>query len=138
MWVVRSCGCASAWGIGMDRLVDVCDRQSDRIQAFFDRMGNFKSNIGSREEAASRIIGVPHGGIGFSPDRVLKYLYVDDGGDEQMTTVDHVSAKFSQLRRPGHQIGIFTHGHTLAVDCEGIIMWPRPTGAEESKNSCLK
>jgi hypothetical protein len=49
-------------------------------------------------------------------------MYVDDGGDEQIKILDHASEKvLSSFGRPGHQIGEFTHGHTLAVDSTGNV-----------------
>ncbi len=107
--------------IGNDRLVYVCDRQSDRIQVF-DKMGNFKNNIWIKREN-----NVPDNWgttwwIGFSPDREQKFMYVDDGGDEQIKILDHASGKvLSSFGRPGHQVGEFTHAHTLAVDSKGDV-----------------
>jgi DNA-binding beta-propeller fold protein YncE len=107
--------------IGNDGLVYVCDRQSDRIQVF-DKMGNFKSNIWIRRGS-----GLPDNWgttwwIGFSPDREQKYMYVDDGGDEQIKILDHASGEvLSSVGRPGHQVGAFTHAHTLAVDSKGDV-----------------
>jgi DNA-binding beta-propeller fold protein YncE len=49
-------------------------------------------------------------------------MYVDDGGDEQVKILDHASGKvLASFGRPGHQIGEFTHGHTLAVDSKGNV-----------------
>src|SRR6476660_4294662 len=57
-----------------------------------------------------------------SPDREQKYLYMMNGGTEQVHVLDHVSGKIlSSFGRPGHQLGNFTHGHTLAVDSKGNI-----------------
>jgi DNA-binding beta-propeller fold protein YncE len=56
--------------------------------------------------------------IGFSPEQ--KYMYVDDGGDEQVNILDHASGAILSSF-PGHQIGEFTHGHTLAVDSKGDV-----------------
>ena len=64
-----------------------------------------------------------------SPDREQKYLYMMNGGTEQVHVLDHVSGKIlSSFGRPGHQLGNFTHGHTLAVDSKGNSMSRRPTG----------
>jgi DNA-binding beta-propeller fold protein YncE len=107
--------------IGNDGLVYVCDRQSDRIQVF-DKMGSFKHNIWIKRDT-----GLPDNWgttwwIGFSPDREQKYLYVDDGGDEQIKILDRASGKvLSSFGRPGHQAGAFTHAHTLAVDSKGDV-----------------
>jgi DNA-binding beta-propeller fold protein YncE len=108
--------------IGNDGLVYVCDRQGDRVQVF-DKMGNFKSNIWIRRGNGS----FPDNWgttwwIGFSPDREQKFMYVADGGDEQVKILDHSTGQvLSSFGRPGHQAGEFTHCHTLAVDSKGNV-----------------
>jgi DNA-binding beta-propeller fold protein YncE len=103
-------------------LLYVCDRQGDRIQVF-DRQGRFQRNIWVRTGGSS----LPdHRGtawwVGFSPDPAQRYLYVMDGGNEQVHVLDHATgAILSTFGRPGHQLGNFTHGHTLAVDSRGNI-----------------
>lgn len=80
-------------------------QQGDRIQVF-DKMGSFKNNIWIK-----RGNGLPDNWgttwwIGFSPDREQKYMYLDDGGDEQVKILDHASGEVpSSFGRPGHQIG---------------------------------
>jgi len=107
--------------IGNDGLVYVCDRQADRIQVF-DKMGNFKNNIWIKRGNSLPDNWGTTWWIGFSPDREQKYMYVDDGGDEQVKILDHASGKvIASFGRPGHQIGEFTHGHTLAVDSKGNV-----------------
>jgi hypothetical protein len=47
---------------------------------------------------------------------------VADGGDEQLKILDRASGKIlSSVGRPGHQLGEFTHAHTLAVDSKGNV-----------------
>jgi DNA-binding beta-propeller fold protein YncE len=107
--------------IGNDRLVYVCDRQSDRIQVF-DKMGNFKKNIWIKRGSSLPDNWGTTWWIGFSADREQKYMYVDDGGDEQIKILDHASGEvLSSFGRPGHQVGAFTHAHTLAVDSKGDV-----------------
>ena len=107
--------------IGNDSLVYVCDRQSDRIQ-IFDKTGNFKSNIWIKRESSIPDTWGTTWWIGFSPDREQRYMYVDDGGDEQIKILDRSSGKvLSSFGRPGHQVGAFTHAHTLAVDSKGNV-----------------
>jgi DNA-binding beta-propeller fold protein YncE len=49
-------------------------------------------------------------------------MYLNDGGDEQIKILEHASGKvLSSFGPPGHQIGEFTHGHTLAVDSKGKV-----------------
>jgi DNA-binding beta-propeller fold protein YncE len=107
--------------MGNDSLVYVCDRQGDRIQVF-DKMGNFKNNIWVKRGNSLPDNWGTTWWIGFSPDRQQKYMYVDDGGDEQVKILDHASGEvLSSFGRPGHQAGAFTHGHTLAVDSKGNV-----------------
>jgi DNA-binding beta-propeller fold protein YncE len=107
--------------IGNDGLVYVCDRQSDRIQVF-DKMGTFKHNIWIKREKSLPDNWGTTWWIGFSPDREQKYMFLDDGGDEQIKILDHVSGEvLSSFGRPGHEIGAFTHAHTLAVDSKGDV-----------------
>jgi len=103
-------------------LVYVCDRQGDRVQVF-DKMGNFKRNIWIRTGTAT--LPDPRGTAWwaeFSPDREQRHLYVMNGRNEQVHILDHASGDIlSSFGRPGHQLGSFTHGHSLAVDSRGDI-----------------
>jgi hypothetical protein len=106
--------------LGNDGLVYVCDRQSDRIQVF-DKMGNFKNNIWiKRGRALSDAWGTAWW-MRFSSDREQKYMYVADGGDEQVKILDRAGEILSSFGRAGHQLGEFTHAHTLAVDSKGNV-----------------
>jgi DNA-binding beta-propeller fold protein YncE len=103
-------------------LVYVCDRQGDRVQVF-QKDGTFVRNI----EIPNATGSLPDKRgtawwVGFSPDQQQKYLYMMNGGTEQVHVLNHVSGKIlSSFGRPGHQLGNFTHGHTLAVDSKGNI-----------------
>jgi hypothetical protein len=45
-----------------------------------------------------------------------------DGKHEQVLVLDHAGGNIlTSFGRPGHQLGNFTHGHTLAVDSKGAI-----------------
>ena len=102
-------------------LVYVCDRQGNRVQVF-EQGGHFVRNI-----------WIPNSGklpdkrgtawwVAFSPDPEQKYMYVMNGRNEQVHILDHASGKIlSSFGRPGHQLGNFTHGHTIAVDSKGSI-----------------
>jgi hypothetical protein len=60
--------------------------------------------------------------VAFSPDPGQKDLCVMNGGTEQVHILDNASGRIlSSFGRPGHQIGDFTHGHTIAVDAQGSI-----------------
>jgi DNA-binding beta-propeller fold protein YncE len=103
-------------------LLYVCDRQGDRVEVF-QKDGTFVRNIDIPNATGS--LPDKRGTawwVGFSPDREQKYLYMMDGGTEQVHVLDHANGKIlSSFGRPGHQIGNFTHGHTLAVDSKGNI-----------------
>jgi len=103
-------------------LVYVGDRQGDRVQVF-DKLGNFKRNIWVR--TGTPALPDKRGTAwwtGFSRDREQKYLYVMNGRNEQVHILDHASgAILSSFGRPGHQLGSFTHGHSLAVDAQGAL-----------------
>jgi hypothetical protein len=101
----------------------VCDRQGDRVQVF-DRMGVFQRNIWI---ANGGPVTLPDARgtawwVNFSPDREQKFMYVMDGKHEQVMLLDHASGKIlGSFGRPGHQLGNFTHGHTMAVDSKGAL-----------------
>jgi len=103
-------------------LVYVCDRQGDRVQVF-DKMGIFQRNIWIRTGTAT--LPDRRGTAWwaeFSRDPEQKYLYVMNGRNEQVHILDHASgAILSSFGRPGHQLGNFTHGHSLAVDSKHNI-----------------
>jgi DNA-binding beta-propeller fold protein YncE len=108
--------------ISNEGLVYVGDRQGDRVQVF-DKSGNFKRNIWVR--TGTPTLPDKRGTAwwtGFSADREQKHLYVMNGRNEQVHILDHASGTIlSSFGRPGHQLGNFTHGHSLAVDSRGNI-----------------
>jgi len=106
-------------------LVYVCDKQWDRVQVF-DKMGNFKRNI--------LVNPRPHypnsrptewganSDVGFSPDPQQRFLYAVDEWRYRAGIYDHATGEMlSSFGRPGHQVGEFTHCHTMAVDSKGNI-----------------
>ena len=103
-------------------LVYVCDRQGDRVQVF-DKTGKFQRNIWIR--TGTPTLPDPRGTawwVGFSRDPGQRFMYVMNGRNEQVHILDHASGKIlSSFGRPGHQLGSFTHGHTLTTDTNGNI-----------------
>jgi len=103
-------------------LVYISDRQGDRVQVF-DKQGNFQRNIWIR--TGTPTLPDRRGTawwVDFSPDPEQKFMYVMNGRNEQVHILDHASGEIlSTFGRPGHQLGCFTHGHTLAVDSQGSI-----------------
>ena len=108
--------------ISNEGLVYVCDRQGDRVQVF-DKTGNFKRNIWIRTGTAT--LPDRRGTAWwaeFSRDAGQKFLYVMNGRNEQVHILDHESGDIlTSFGRPGHQLGNFTHGHSLALDTDGNI-----------------
>jgi DNA-binding beta-propeller fold protein YncE len=103
-------------------LIYVCDRQGNRIQVF-DKMGNFKKNIWikSGHEETPDSWGTAWW-LRFSRDPEQKYMFVADGRNELVHILDHATGnEITKFGRPGHQIGEFTHCHTLDVDSKGNI-----------------
>lgn len=103
-------------------LVYVGDRQGDRVQVF-DKMGNFKRNIWVRTGTPD--LPDPRGTawwVDFSRDPEQQFMFVMNGRNEQVHVLDHASGEIlSTFGRPGHQLGNFTHGHTLALDSKGNL-----------------
>lgn len=108
--------------ISKQGLVYVGDRQGDRVQVF-DKMGHFQRNIWVR--TGTPTLPDKRGTAwwtAFSPDAEQKYLYVMNGRNEQVHILDRASGEIlSSFGRPGHQLGDFTHGHSLAVDRRGNL-----------------
>jgi DNA-binding beta-propeller fold protein YncE len=103
-------------------LVYVCDRQGNRIQVF-DKMGNFKKNvwIKSGHEETPDSWGTAWW-LRFSRDPAQKFMYVADGRNELVHILDRESGtEITKFGRPGHQLGEFTHCHTLDVDSKGNL-----------------
>jgi len=106
-------------------LVYVCDKQGDRVQVF-DKMGNFKRNV--------LIDPRPHypnsrptewganSDVRFSPDSEQRFMYTVDEWRDHIDIFDNATGQLlSSFGRPGHQLGEFTHAHTMAVDSRGNI-----------------
>src|SRR5262249_12015924 len=87
------------------------------------KSGQFQRN--NRRRAGTPNLPDPRGTawwIAFSRDPEQKFLYVMNGRNEQVHILDHASGKIlSSFGRPGHQIGNFIHGHTIAFDSKGNL-----------------
>lgn len=107
---------------GNDGLLYVCDRSGDRVQ-IFDKSGKFQRNIWIK--TGTPTLPDPRGTawwVGFSPDPQQKYMFVLNGRNEEVYILDHESGQIlTKFGRPGHQLGEFTHGHSMAVDSHGNI-----------------
>jgi DNA-binding beta-propeller fold protein YncE len=108
--------------LGNDGLVYVCDRQGDRVQVF-DKAGKFQRNIWIK--TGTPALPDPRGTawwVSFSRDAPQKFMYVMNGRNENVHILDRASGEIlTSFGRPGHQLGNFIHGHTMAVDSQGNI-----------------
>jgi hypothetical protein len=89
----------------------------------FDKMGNFKKNIWIKtgKEDTPDSWGTAWW-LRFSRDPAQKYMIVADGRNELVHILDHESGtEITKFGRPGHQLGEFTHCHTLDIDSKGNI-----------------
>src|SRR5882757_2171665 len=132
--------------IGNDGFVYVCDRRGDRVQVF-DKMGTFQKDIlvpyEKRSQNGPRLGHVPRAWgtaewLGFSADRMNRFMYVVNEDNEQVDTLDRSTGKvLSTFGRAGHQVGGFTFAHTLAVDSKNNV-YVGEAGAEEAGNRVQK
>jgi DNA-binding beta-propeller fold protein YncE len=132
--------------IGNDGLVYVCDRRGDRVQVF-DKMGTFQKDIlvpyEKRSQNGPRLGHVPRAWgtvewLGFSADRMNRFMYVVNEDNEQVDILDRSTGKvLSTFGRAGHQVGGFTFAHTLAVDSKNNV-YVGEAGAEEAGNRVQK
>ena len=107
--------------LSSDGLLYVADRDGKRIEVF-DKMGNFKKNL----FIPRRRPDLPGNGAPWwilpSPDKSQEYLYVADGRDEMIWTVERDSGKaVSGFGRLGHMAGEFTYLHTIAMNSKGDL-----------------
>src|SRR5207244_2516606 len=114
-------GIVHCLALANDGLLYVSDRDGKRIQVF-DKMGNFKKNIFIKRRRAD----LPGNGspwwILFSRDKAQKYMYVADGLNEVIWTLDRESGQtLSGFGRLGHMAGEFTFLHTIAMNSKGDL-----------------
>ena len=92
-------------------------------------MGNFQRNIFIKRRRAD----LPgHGApwwIRFSPDTAQRYLYVADGRDEVIWTLDRESGQtLTGFGRLGHMAGEFTFLHTITMNSKGDLFTAETIG----------
>lgn len=105
-----------------DGLLYVCDREGKRIQVF-EKSGNFKKNITiPRRRSDLPGNGKPYW-ILLSHDKGQKTMWVADGLDEVVWTLDRESGKTVRgFGRLGHMAGEFTFLHTIAMNSKGDLI----------------
>ncbi len=103
--------------IANDGLLYAADRDVKRMQVF-DKLGNFKKNILIERRRADLAGKGSPWWLLLSPDQAQKYLYVADGLDEVIWTLDRDSG---QTLSGGHMAGEFTFLHTIAMNSKGDL-----------------
>jgi DNA-binding beta-propeller fold protein YncE len=104
--------------ISHDGLVYVCDRVNNRIQVFH-KDGAFVTEF--ILEPATHSAGSVWD-IAFSEDRVQKYLYVDDGTNNEIHVLSRATGEqVSSFGRPGRYAGEFHWVHAIAIDSQGNV-----------------
>jgi hypothetical protein len=101
-----------------DGLVYVCDRANDRIQ-IFRKDGTFVKEFQIEPQT------LQNGSVWdlvLSEDRAQRYLFVADGANMQVLTIDRQSGeRLASFGRPGHMAGNFKWVHNIAIDSKGTI-----------------
>jgi DNA-binding beta-propeller fold protein YncE len=104
--------------IARDGLVYVCDRANDRIQVF-KKDGSFVTEFQVEPET------LQNGSVWdlvLSEDRAQKYIFIADGANMQVYTIDRQTGKkLGAFGRPGRMAGEFKWVHNMAIDSKGNI-----------------
>jgi DNA-binding beta-propeller fold protein YncE len=104
--------------IARDGLVYVCDRANDRIQVF-KKDGSFVKEFQVEPET------MQNGSVWdlvLSEDRAQKHIYIADGANMQIYTIDRQTGKkLGAFGRPGRMAGEFKWVHNMAIDSRGNI-----------------
>jgi DNA-binding beta-propeller fold protein YncE len=104
--------------LSRDGLLYVCDRANDRIQVF-KKDGTFIKEFQVEPQT------LQNGSVWdlvLSEDRAQRYIFVADGADMQIVTIDRQTGKMlGRFGRPGHMAGNFKWVHNMAIDSKGNI-----------------
>lgn len=116
-----------------DGVLYVADRDGKRIQVF-DKAGNFKKNIFIKRRRAD----LPGNGspwwLLLSKDKAQQYIYVADGLDEVIWTLNRESGQtLSGFGRLGHMAGEFTFLHTIAMNSKGDLFVGETVGGRRAQ-----
>ena len=116
-----------------DGLLYVADRDGKRIQ-IFDKAGNFKKNILIQRRRADLGGNGSPWWILLSRDKAQQYMYVADGQDEVIWTLDRESGQMlSGFGRLGHMAGEFTFLHTIAMNSKGDLFVGETVGGRRAQ-----
>ena len=106
--------------VSSDGLVYVADREGRRIQVF-DKMGGFKKNILLKRRRPDLPGNGSPSSIVLSRDTAQKYMYVADGVDEAIWTLDRATGQtISGFGRMGHYAGEFNL-HSITMNSKGDL-----------------
>ncbi len=104
--------------LSRDGLVYVCDRANDRIQVF-QKSGKFVREF--RVEPQTLQNGSVWDLV-LSEDAAQRYIFVADGANNQVITLDRESgATLSNFGRGGRMAGEFKWVHNIAIDSKGNL-----------------
>jgi hypothetical protein len=101
-----------------DGLVYAADRNANRIHVT-DKQGNFKKEIKIAEYTG---VGGSTGGVGFSPDKAQRFLFISDLTNNHIWFLNRDDGKIiGTLGSMGDNGGQFFGLHMIAVDSRGNI-----------------
>jgi DNA-binding beta-propeller fold protein YncE len=104
--------------LSRDGFVYVCDRQNDRIQVF-EKSGKFVREF--RVEPATLQNGSVWDLV-FSEDVTERYIFVADGANNQILTLDRqTGVTLAAFGRGGRMAGEFKWVHNMAIDSKGNL-----------------
>jgi DNA-binding beta-propeller fold protein YncE len=104
--------------VSNDGLVYVCDRANDRVQVF-EKSGKFVREFVVESET---LRGGSLWDLVFSEDRAQKYLFVANGENSHLLTVERGTGEvLNTFSRPGRMAGELKWVHNLAIDSKGNL-----------------
>lgn len=109
--------------LGHDGFVYVNDRKGNRVQVF-EKDGTFVRNVWVNRGFLLHNEASPGTSwdVAFSTDRDQRLIYVPDGEEQRLWTLDRASGKtLNTYGQPGHMAGEFTFVHTIDADSRGDL-----------------
>jgi DNA-binding beta-propeller fold protein YncE len=104
--------------VSNDGLVYAADRNANRIQVT-TRQGKFIKEFKLAEQTG---VGGSTGGVGFSPDKQQRFLYISDLTNNHIYFLDRDTGKeVGRMGSMGDNGGLFWGLHMIAVDSKGNI-----------------
>jgi DNA-binding beta-propeller fold protein YncE len=104
--------------VSNDGLVYAADRVGNRIHVT-DKNGKFISEI---KVAETTYVGGAPGGVGFSPDREQRFLYISDLTNNKIWFIERKTGKIvGDMGSMGENGGLWFGLHMIAVDTTGNI-----------------